>query len=310
MNETLPAELQTIASVREFITLNSDNIFGALPKHLTAERMIRTMCTAMSRNQDLLECTQHSLIGALVEASTLGLEPDGVLGFAYLVPFKNNKAGTTECTMIPGYKGLRELAYRSGKVSKLYMRIVREPDEFGYQYGLKETLFHVPKGNAADNWTHVYAVGKMSDDDDPMFEVMSRADVEAHRDKYAKGTSRRDSAWQTAPEEMAKKTVMRKLLKQMPLSSEIQRHVAADEYYEGGVFDGTPGKSRVRAVDITGSLPAPEPPAEPAQKTTPKKPRKKAEQKPTGDDPAADFEREVPTGTTPDMFAGGEGGTP
>jgi len=57
------------------------------------------------------------------------------------------------------------------------------------------------------------------------------------------------------------------------------------------------GGSRVERVDIDA-------------KTKPKKPRKKAEQKPTGDDPAADFEREVPTGTTPDMFAGGEGGTP
>lgn len=258
MNQKQALEVRSeVNNVRAMMVAQKDTLFAALPRHLTPERMMRTICTALSRNPDLLKCTQESLFGCFVESSTLGLETDGILGFGYLVPFKNNKAGTVECTFIAGYKGLRELAYRSGKVAKLYMRIVREPDEFGYQYGLTETLFHVPKGNAADKWTHVYAVGKMKDDDIPMFEVMSRDDVEAHRDKYAKGANRRDSAWQTAPEEMAKKTVMRKLLKQLPLSAEVQRHVAADEQYEGGVFDGAPSSSRARFVDVTGKLPAP-----------------------------------------------------
>src|ERR1051326_6456109 len=84
----------------------------ALPKHLTPDRFIPTALTAMTRTPKLAECDQASFFAALMTLSQLGLEPDGRR--AHLIPFENRKRGVVECQLIIDYKGLVELAYRSG----------------------------------------------------------------------------------------------------------------------------------------------------------------------------------------------------
>ena len=68
-------------------------IARCLPKHITADRMTRVALTEVRKNPKLGLCDQASFLGAIMQCSQMGLEPGGVLGHAYLLPFDNNKTG-------------------------------------------------------------------------------------------------------------------------------------------------------------------------------------------------------------------------
>lgn len=206
-------------------------IRAALPRHLTPERMIRVVTTALRKTPALLQCTQESLLGAIVTASQLGLEPDGVLGHAYLIPY-----GKT-CTFIPGYKGLIHLARQSGHVSTIQAHVVREGDRFDYAFGLSPKMEHVPaKDGAAGAVTYAYAIAHLKDGG-VQWDVMSRAEIDAIRSRSRAGNS---GPWVTDFEEMAKKTVLRRMCKLLPVSVELQRAVALDERAEVGMDQELP----------------------------------------------------------------------
>src|SRR5690606_10332500 len=136
---------------------------AALPKHLTPERLARVALTAISSNPRLLECTKESLALALIEAGQLGLEPNGVMGQAYLVPYFNGKTKKYEAQFQVGYRGLIDLARRSGEVTKVEARAVREGDYFEYEYGLTPQLVHRPDPSGQGEMTHVYAIAWLRD---------------------------------------------------------------------------------------------------------------------------------------------------
>ena len=87
----------------------------ALPSVLTGERFSRMILTAMSTTPQLQQCTPKRFLGAMMQAAQLGLEPNTPIGQAYLIPFKNK--GVLECQFQIGYKGILDLAYRSGEVN-------------------------------------------------------------------------------------------------------------------------------------------------------------------------------------------------
>lgn len=190
----------------------------ALPTHVKADRILRILMTTVQRTPKLLDCTRETLFGAIMQASQLGLEPDGVLGQAYLVPYNNRKKGTVECQLIPGYKGLIKLAYQSGEVVSIRARVVREKDKFSYAYGLNERLEHEPhRGADAGALVAVYAVAKTKGDSEPQFLVMEKHEVDEVRDR---SRASNDGPWVTDYPEMAKKTVLRRLCKLLPASVE------------------------------------------------------------------------------------------
>lgn len=211
----------------------------ALPRHMTADRMARIVLTDMRRVPKLMECTPQSLAGAIMASAQLGLEPGNGLGHAYLLPFdKRAKVGgqwqtvATECQLIIGYRGMIDLARRSGQIVSLSARIVHERDHFTYRYGLDETIEHVPHaGEHPGAMTFVYAVAKLKDGG-VQFEVMSRAEVESIRAKSKAGGS---GPWVDHFEEMAKKTAIRRLFKYLPVSVEMARAVTMDEQAEAGL---------------------------------------------------------------------------
>src|SRR5690554_3088052 len=131
-------------------------IARALPKHMDPDRLARIATTVLRQTPQLGQCTPESFLGALMTCAQLGLEP-GPLGHAYLVPFKNNKTGMFEVTFIPGYRGLVELARRSGQVQSVQAHVVREGDRFDYEFGLNPKLEHKPAGSDGEV-THAYAV--------------------------------------------------------------------------------------------------------------------------------------------------------
>ena len=133
--------------------------------------------------------------------------------------------------MIIGYKGMIDLARRSGQVLSLNAYAVREGDDFSFQLGLKPDIHDVPSLEAdriKKPITYVYAVATLQGGG-YQFEVMSRAEVEAVR---AKAKSK--NIWNTYFEEMAKKTVIRRLFKYLPVSIEALEITNADAKREAG----------------------------------------------------------------------------
>lgn len=214
------------ATIQDYIKKMEPGIKAALPSVLTPERFTRITLTALSTNPTLAQTTPNSFLGAMMVAAQLGLEPNTPLGQAYLIPFKNK--GTLECQFQLGYKGLIDLAYRSGEISVIQAHTVYENDEFSFEYGLEPDLKHVPAkiDKGAPVW--FYAIFKTKDGGYG-FEVMSVEDVRAHAARYSQSYNSSYSPWKTNFEEMAKKTVLKRVLKYAPLKSDFVRGLSSDE---------------------------------------------------------------------------------
>lgn len=208
-------------------------IAQAIPQHMTPERLLRIATTSIRTNPKLKVCTPESLLGAVMQCAQLGLEPT-VLGHAYLIPYKNKKKDekgreigwVDEAQFQIGYKGLIELARRTGQISSIMAQAVHEHDEFEYEYGINEKLRHVPADGDRGQVVKYYAYAKFKDGG-YSFLVMSRQDIENHRDKFSK--AKNYGPWVDHFDEMAKKTVLKALMKYMPISIEFQKAVSMDE---------------------------------------------------------------------------------
>lgn len=229
-------------TINGFLETYKNEIARALPRHMTADRMARIALTEFRKTPALMKCDPATLFGAVIQCAQLGLEPGGALGHAYLIPFENRKKGTTDVQFIVGYRGMIDLARRSGQIVSLTARTVHANDKFTYRFGLDETIEHVPAEGDRGELTHVYAVAKLKDGG-VQFDVLTRHEIEGIRNesqgyKTAKRYERTDSPWIAHFEEMAKKTVIRRLFKYLPVSIELQRAVGLDEQGEAGVEQG------------------------------------------------------------------------
>lgn len=211
-------------TMQQYIKTMEGEIAKALPAVITPERFTRMVLSAISVNPKLAKCTPKSFLGAMMTAAQLGVEPNTALGQAYLIPFRNH--GVMECQFQLGYKGLIDLAYRSGEVSIIQAHVVHQNDEFTYELGLDPTLKHKPATANRGEPIAYYAMFKTKDGGYG-FEVMSIEDVRSHARRYSKSFG--NGPWQTNFDEMAKKTVLKKVLKYAPLKSDFVRGVAQDE---------------------------------------------------------------------------------
>ena len=196
----------------------------ALPSVITPERFARIVCSALSNTPQLAACTQKSFLGAMMACAQLGIEPNTSLGHGYLIPYRNK--GQLECQFQLGYKGLIQLAYRSGQISTISAHTVYANDKFEFTLGLEPTLVHVPCMDGDRGAPVAYYATYKTKDLGYGFEVMSVADAQAHRAKYSKASY---SPWDTNFDEMAKKTVLKRALKYAPISVDFQRAMAGDE---------------------------------------------------------------------------------
>jgi recombination protein RecT len=162
-----------------------------------------------------------------MQCAQLGLEPGSALGHAYLLPFENRRKGIAEVQFILGYRGMIDLARRSGQILSLEARAVYASDKFHVALGLNPDLIHEPAWEDEDRGSlrFVYAVAKLKDGG-TQFDVMSRAEVERVRSKSKAGNS---GPWLDHFEEMAKKTVIRRLFKYLPMSIEMAGAMEQDE---------------------------------------------------------------------------------
>ena len=212
--------------LKDYVNDMLPGIAKALPSVMTPERFARITLTALNTNQQLQETTPASFLGAMMTAAQLGLEPNTPLGQAYLLPYRNK--GTLECQFQIGYRGLIDLAYRSGEIKMIQAHVVYGNDDFDFSFGLDPQLHHVPAKSDRGEPEWVYASFETKDGGHG-FEVMSIDDIRKHAAKYSKSYSSNFSPWKTSFEEMAKKTVLKRVLKYAPMRTDFVRAVTADE---------------------------------------------------------------------------------
>lgn len=203
-----------------------NSLRDALPRHLTPERMACIALTELRRNPKLLECDPLSFIGSVVQCAQLGLEP-GLLGHSYFVPYKK------ECQLLIGYKGMIDLARRSGQVITLQAHVVYENDDFEFEYGLNPKLRHVPSRSNRGQIIYTYACATLKDGGS-QFEVMSIEDIIKIKSLARKGEFDKQFIWNNHFDEMARKTAVRRLFKYLPVSIELSRAISIDESAEYG----------------------------------------------------------------------------
>ena len=214
-------------TLQEYVQRMSSQIKLALPANLTPERFERIVLTAISSNPKLQECTPTSFLGAMMTAAQLGVEPNTPLGQGYLIP-RNGRNGM-ECTFQLGYKGMIDLAYRSGDIANIGAYTVYKNDEFHVQFGLNPDITHVPCMTDRGDPIAFYAYYKTKDGGFG-FDVMSVEDIRKHAKQFSEAVKRGwSSPWDTNFEEMAKKTVLKKVLKYAPLSTEVASKIGMDD---------------------------------------------------------------------------------
>lgn len=234
-----------------------------VPRHLSAERMLRVMALAVHKTPELAKANPVTLLGAMMVLASLGIEPNTPLGHAYLIPFgkrqKNKQTQQWETTsvevnVILGYRGLVDLARRSGSLVSIHADVVYEGDDFSFEYGSNQHLKHVPYGVRKGRkplWAYAYVKLK----DGEAFEVLPYAQALAIRDgsegyraalkakeDAGNGQQYRMRAYETAPwvkyeHEMVAKTMVRRVSKMLPMSIEFANAARLDEMSESNTID-------------------------------------------------------------------------
>lgn len=225
-NQSNPVKLTKNMTIVDMVKALAPEIERALPSILTPERFTRIALSAINNTPKLAECTPMSFIAALMNAAQLGLEPNTPLGQSYLIPYKNK--GILECQFQIGYRGMIDLAYRNERIQSVESHTVYEHDTFEYELGLNPKLIHRPCIEDRGNSRLFYAIFRL-DNGGYRFEVMSKSYIDAYAARYSKSYDTDFSPWKSNYEGMAKKTVIKQLLKYAPMKSEFQKAISTDE---------------------------------------------------------------------------------
>lgn len=229
IDPNLPAS--DVRSFTEFIRGRQSAIGKVAASHLNPERITRIVLAAVMRTPALKACSMASILDATMKAAEMGLEPGSATGEAYLVPYGK------VCTLIPGYRGLISLAFRSGFVVSIKSNVVYQGDTLEYEEGLNPKLRHVPNHEAdrdPNRITFAYCIVQLKDGG-LIYDVMTRGEIDAIRRRSKASGS---GPWVTDFAEMAKKTVTRRALKYAPMSVEMSKALAL-EAVEAGEVDNT-----------------------------------------------------------------------
>lgn len=216
---------------------------GVTSNLMTGERLANVLWTCVQKTPALMEADPATLVTACKTLALMGCEPDGIHG--YLVPYKNKKTGITTVTPIPSARGLMRMARLCGTVRGITLGTVYEEDtfEWGVQYG----TFNVSHQSA---WNHAgeplgYYVIWKDEHGNTLGERMSRQEVEKIRDRSnawkAYKQYGKECPWNTDPEQMALKTVIKRAAKRWDFPIEAQQAMqAADDAEFGDMRNVTP----------------------------------------------------------------------
>ena len=212
-----------------------DRIAAVMPREMNEQRLYQMFVSAINREPKLAECTVESVLSCFMRCTSLGLEPSNVngLGMAYILPYgnKNYRTGQKEATLIIGYKGMLTLARRSGDLQSIHAQAVYEGDEFEYWEDEHGQHFKFRANRNAEHdpakLTDVYVNAQLTNGGF-VFEHMTRAEVDAIM-RRSPSASAKATPWKTDYEAMALKTVIRRSFRYLPVSTEAQHAVTADE---------------------------------------------------------------------------------
>lgn len=243
------------ATIKDLLEKAKPSLAAVLPKHVTPDRLLKVAMSATARTPALLACDPKSILLAVMQSAELGLEIGGLLGDAYFVPFK------TEAKLVIGYRGMVKLARQSGELSSLEAHTVHANDTFEIEFGLDTKLVHRPymTGDRGEV-VAAYAIARFKDGGHQI-DVMTRFEIDQIRSRSASAGA---GPWVTDYAEMAKKTVVRRLCKYLPLSPELSKaleHEAASEQNVASpiidveIFPAdAPPAERDRGAELKGAL--------------------------------------------------------
>ncbi len=258
-------------------------------KYLTADRITKMMLLAANRQPKLFNCTPRSFLDSCMKSAELGLDFGGATGQAYLVPFRNGPLSkkhnrtVLDCTFIPGYQGLIELCYRGGSATYVDAQIVYQKDRFTYNLGSEPRIVFEPNLDEEDRGDVkcAFAAIRLKDSPYPKLEIMTKKQLLAIKER----SKAKDSGpWQTDEPEMMRKTVLRRALKYIPKTPEIEQALEADnQLYDIGLpTNNEVGlgvdalKERIdrkkKPVKVNSKTVAAEPPVEPKPQPIEKEP--------------------------------------
>jgi len=215
-------------TIRNMLEEKRPDIRQLLPIHVDTDRFIKSALLAVARNSNLQKCTSASLFTAIVNAAELGLDFTPAKGHSYLIPF--NIHGKLEAQFMPGYRGLIDLAKRSGLVTKIEAHLVYDEDQFEMIFGTDSKLYHKPfLGENPGAVIGAYAVAFFANAE-PQFEFMRFDEIESIKARSKAGGR---GPWKTDWNEMARKTVVRRIFKYLPSSPDIEKAIEADNQTVG-----------------------------------------------------------------------------
>lgn len=238
-------------------------IIKAVGQH--PDQFVTSIISAVNANPQLQECTNSSILSAALIGQSLKLSPSPQLGQYYFVPYKNNKTGTKEAQFQIGYRGMYQLAIRSGQFRKLNAMAVKAGELIRYD-PLEETielqLIENEKDREMSPTIGYYAFFELANGFRRAM-YWSRDKMESHAERYSKGYAAHKGStfWEKDFDAMAVKTMYRQLLKLAPMSIDMQTAIISDEAVIRA--DGTPEYIDAPAVE-TEAVRDPEEPASPA----------------------------------------------
>jgi len=225
MNALSEQQEHALQNVGRFLVTRKEKIQTALPKHIRADHMIRVIMNTLRKSPKLMDCSVESLWEALIEASTYGFEVGGPVAQAYIVPYGK------EATLVPGYRGLIDLTRRSGEVTNVACDVVKAGDTFEYSDDpLAPMLTHKHKAPLDAPATHAWA-GYLLKTGGRVYCVMTKAEIEAHRNKHSPSWNKKDGPWNKHPDAMWLKTVLKRPIMQglVPIASDYRDFATRDD---------------------------------------------------------------------------------
>lgn len=211
---------------------NKNKFQEALPKIVNVDKYLRIIYNALNANPDLQKCTLYSFMSCVLSAATLGLEINNATGEAYIIPYRKYNKKTNQFYYLAqlqiGYRGLIRLAYNSQMVKDIFASEVCENDLFKCVYGSNRALYHEINYRKNRGTIQGYYADVRLNNGGEIFYYMTASDMEAYRNKNSPQSNTSWTPWKSHYTEMAKKTVLKKVLKLIPINNMLAQGIGVD----------------------------------------------------------------------------------
>ena len=296
-NETTTAALRYMQNTKTMLTSPEavERLAMVAAGHLSPQRMLRLVAVAAMKTPKLYDVHPLSMLGALMSAASLGLEPNTPNGHCFLIPFENRRQNRVDVELVLGYKGMIQLDLNSGIVQSIRSNIHYSDDElWDWEEGSNAQLRHRP-GAQEGEMLHAYAIAKGRNDYEawvvlPWSHVLKVRNGSSNWKSAVQYGKTASNPWFTSPGAMGKKTAIRNLVNMLPKASEMilmatdleagRGHDFAklalnpEMAQDGAYINADIEEAEAQAEDARRDEPDPAPAQKPARraKTEPKKP--------------------------------------